>query len=477
MLFVLTLIPAYSIHQVSAADDAALLKDVPYVWQEINGFCTWAAESTVLQYFNLDLSLHDLFAATTIGFSWAYIKYQDSMLIIPGALYQQVEPTKFMADLYGLNFSIYLDSSLPGAENAQQIWQKEGVSVGLLDDETQAFALLRATIDRGTPLILSVDPSWLPEDDYDYLREHDISGGGHAIVMVGYNDSTGVATIVDPGVGSFGENFGYPSDGRGNYTEITYTALNSAWKARGYITMVLEPMGDPVTDIADRLGPLVRDKLLGVSTSYNAYSASAYLWKYGETGFRQMSSDLTPDGLTQFLSQFKDRNDSDTFIASALVFIGVGLESQLTLQYLSYRKALEALPRLLPEQNLTDFVEAGSLALPHFQALASNISLIEPLNLTLHDSLAFKTFYNISAEFNKTLDIEQSLKDYSDELAIIDNHLLAIADSWKAAGQALAEIWPNDPFVLYGPYLILAGLGLGVTVIYVVWRITKRPSQ
>ncbi len=476
MLLILTLVPLYAVQPVSASSDAVLLDGVPYVWQEINGFCAWAAESVVLQYLGFDLTLHDLFAVSTIGFSWAYIKYQDTMLMYPGAIYQQVEPTKFVADLYGLNLTFYFDSEMAGIEEAQKLWEGQGINIGLLDGETQAFDLMRETLDKGIPLILSVDPSWLPSDDYDFLREQGISGGGHGIVVVGYNDTNGIVTIIDPGVGSFGSNFGYPYDGRGNYTEMTYTALNNAWKARSYITTVFEPIGEPVEDVDSVLGPMVRDKLLGVGTTYNPYSSAAFIWKYGEAGFRQMSSDMSVQGLNGYLSQFQDRDDAESFIASLLVFIGLGLESQITLQYLSYRTAIESLPKFITQHDLSEFVVKGSDALQHFEALASNKSLIDPVNFTEHDSFPFNTFYNISSAYNDTKNLEASLQLYSDELDQIAEHLLGIADSWKAAGEVLAEIWPNDPFILYGPYLLIGGFGIGVVALYVIFRIKKKSS-
>ncbi|MHA2084727.1 MAG: hypothetical protein ACXABD_13300, partial [Candidatus Thorarchaeota archaeon] len=60
-----------------------LLSDVPYVWQEINGFCAWAAVSMALQYIDVDLNLHDVFAASTIGFSFVNIRFNDTLLVFP----------------------------------------------------------------------------------------------------------------------------------------------------------------------------------------------------------------------------------------------------------------------------------------------------------------------------------------------------------------------------------------------------------
>ncbi len=454
-----------------------LLQQVPYVWQEINGFCGWAAASIALQHIGVDLSLHDIFAVSTIGFSYAYIHYNDTILTYPGAIYTQAEPLDFLADLYGVNYTIFLSEDLTGATQYEQYWESQGINVGLLGSEAEAFNLMRQSIDAGYPLIVSVDPVWLPASDYDILREDDASGGAHGVVIVGYNDTRGTATIMDPGVGSFGDQFGFPDDGRGNYTEITYTALNNAWSNRYYISNLLKPVGEKVSDYSDRLGTMVRDKLLGVGSVYAPGSSSAYLWRYGEQGFRLMSEDLAVSGLTEYLSIFDGIDNERLFKSSVLLFIGLGIESALTIQYLSYRKAVKVLPSLMPDVDLTDFVSAAESALPHMEALSSNVSLIYPGELNRLEGIISKTFYNMSQEYNRTGDMAGTLQQYSSELDTISAHLMGVADGWLAAGNALAQIWPNDPLIVYGPAIVLGLAVVGVTVIFAVIKIRSKPSQ
>jgi hypothetical protein len=114
----------------------------------------------------------------------------------------------------------------------------------------------------------------------------------------------------------------------------------------------------------------------------------------------------------------------------------------------------------MSDVNLTDFTAAGEQALPHFKALADNSSLINPGNLTFRDSPAFGTFWHIADIYNST-----------------GEHLLGIADSWQAAGNALTEIWPNDFLTVYGPIVAIAGMAVVALVIATVWWIRKTPSQ
>jgi hypothetical protein len=464
---------AHMIH----AENSALLANVDYIWQEINGFCAWAATTIAMRYAGIEVDLHDVFAISGIGFSFAYINYNDTLLIYPGALYQQLEPTAFMADLYDLNLTAYYSSELTGAIEQQQIWESQGISTTLLDGQSDAFNLMRDSIDEGYPLIISVDPAWLPASDYDILREQGLSGGGHGVVVVGYNDTEGVATIIDPGVGSFGENFGYPDDGRGNYTEITYTALNNAWSNRYFISILLKPDSGQIDDMNSKLGPYLRDRLLGEGTSYAPLSASAYLWQYGEAGFRGLSADMTQDGLYSYLSLFDGIDNERGFKTSVLLFIGLGLEAQITLQYLSFRSALPRLSKFMTDIDLSEFISTAELSLPHFEALTDNTTLVFPGSITSHDSLISNTFTGIASSYNSSGQIDSALNEYSTNLDEISNHLLQIANSWRDAGSILSEEWPTDPLMGLGiPILILSVAALAAVVLLFLY-IRRNSSQ
>jgi len=459
-----------------------ILPPVSYVWQEINGFCAWAATAIAMQYAGAEVTLYDIFAATTIGFSFAYFNVNDTVLMFPGALYSQAEPTNYVADLYGLDYTLYVGSTIPALEQNLQVWESEGLTVGTLGGEDDAYDLFRDTIDSGYPLLISVDPSWLPAPDYDILRNQGLSGGGHGIVLVGYNDSAQTATYIDPGVGSFGDAFGYPVDGRGNYSQITYSALTTAWSNRYFISNTFIPDAEtPLTPDGtpdDSLGPFIRDKLLGVGSIYSPNSANAYIGSFGEQAFRAMSTDMTVDGITSFLSIFDGIADEVHFKASAIMFIGLGLEAQVTLQYLSYRTALQALPAIMSNTNLTDFSIAGAEALPHFEVIADNSTLIYPTNITKATGFVATTFKAIADSYNASGDVDTAFAPYADELTDISNALLGIADAWKAAGDELAEIWPAGNFMDQNGPLLAFGIGGAVVVVVLfIWWSTKKPSQ
>jgi hypothetical protein len=463
-------------HAIASLSEG-LVPNVPYVWQEINGLCAWAATSVAVQAAGVDLDLHDVLAATSVGLSFAYVRYNDTWLMYPGAIYMQAEPTQFLADLYGLDLTMYLGTSTPSVDQLVDVWQGRGINVGTLDGQIDALDLMRSTIDEGYPLLISVNPAWLPAVDYDYLRDLGATGGAHGILLVGYNDTESSATIIDPGVGSFGDNFGYPVDGRGNYTKITYTNLIQAWSDRYFITVLLKSGGTPAENPSMFLGEYIRDRLLGTSASYYADQSTAVLWRFGEGAFRGLSEDFTVQGLTEYFDVFTGMEGEREFKASLLMFLGLGLEAQVSLQYLSYRTGLESLPRLMPDVDLSDFMSAGRLALPHFEAIADNSTLVSPNNLTAYTGPIASLFMTITDSYNSTGDLETVLTAHQTALNEISNHLLGIADSWLAAGNALAEIWSNDPFVIFGPFIVAAAFAVGALVVVVIIYVRKTPSQ
>lgn len=455
----------------------AILPPKSYIWQEINGFCAWAAIAMAMQYAGIDVSLYDVFAASSIGFSFAYFHINDTILMFPGAIYSQLEPTDFIANLYGINYTLYVSSDIPYIDENIQIWESEGISVGVLDNEDAAFNLMRETIDSGYPLLISVDPTFLPASDYDILREEGISGGGHGILLVGYNDTLQSATILDPGVGSFGDDYGYPEDGRGNYTVISYYDLRRAWSPRYYIANTFIPGKTPLANPNAQLGQLIRDKLLGQGSIYSPYSANAYIGQFGQAGFRALSSDMTAEGLKTYLSIFDGIDDEVEFKASVIMFIGLALEAQVTLQYLSYRTALDALPEIMNETDLTDFTTAGERALSFFEELADNSSLINPTNLTRATGFVASTFRAIADSYNTSGDIDAAFAPYESALDDISEALLGIADSWRDAGNELAKYWPNDFLSQYGIYLAFGVGGVVILLVYFFWWNKKRPSR
>ncbi|MHA2286336.1 MAG: hypothetical protein ACXABZ_10765 [Candidatus Thorarchaeota archaeon] len=147
---------------------------VPYVWQEINGFCFPSALSMVLQGMGLDLSLYDILAASGSGFSMVGVSIDEAMTFYPGVMVRQIPWFEFFTDLYGLDMQFYLDSDTDYGWNAMQILEQWGSDCVDYADSTLVTPrnVMRESIDAGYPLAISVDTFFLPVEDWDITREY-----------------------------------------------------------------------------------------------------------------------------------------------------------------------------------------------------------------------------------------------------------------------------------------------------------------
>ncbi len=412
--------------------------DVPYVWQEANGLCYWSALSMALQYIGIELDLYSLFAASGCGLSSFYVRTEDIMTLVSGPMLRPTVTTiSAIGGLYGVNFTYYVDYTTElGSIYAYRVWS-QGYDFVHLEGRTPMFDMMQETIDLGYPLLISVDPYYLPVEDYDVLRAYGltsaVTGSGHSIVVTGYDELYDVAYVLDPGVGVIGNDPGYPEDGRYSYN-VSYTALNLAWEALGYSSLRVMPGDGPQADLDSRLGEYVYGRLSGNRTSYLKGYGDLYYVSVGEKAFRGMGLDMTINELVRYIEEF---NTTQTRMY-ALMGLGLSTESMMTHQYLSYRTALEVLPELLPDADLDVFIERGSDALPHMASLSHNESLTSLGALPTHDSLLMNTFMGIALRYNDTGNLRASITEYSEDISTISGHLLAIADSWRDAADALA---------------------------------------
>ena len=458
-------------HTYSLAD-VGMVTDAPYVWQEINGFCHWASVSMVVQSQGIDLDLHDVFVASTLAFSIAYVRLDDAIVVAPGSILRQLPSQKFLCDLYGLSMSVFVDPSTGIGASVYQILVGQGIEFIEVSGASEALDLMRDSIDQGIPLILGVDPYYLPPEDYDIAREYGITvaqyGGGHSVILVGYNDTSQTATIQDPGVGAFGDNFGYPYDGRGVY-DMNYTALVNAWGALGFLTNRLVQASEPAADFDSRLMEMIIGRLYGTRDAYMPDSDDTFFVTFGADAFEAIALDLTVESFTAYFDEF----DDDLTKYYMLVDLALQIEGACTLQYLSLRKALKAIPALLPDNDLTWFISACEKALPHLDALSDNATWVSP-NLSSYSNLIWDTFIEIADIYNSTHSYESAFAACQTEIDEIKSHLLAISDAWNTAAYELEGVLQGNPLLAGMPTTLLGVSALGVIALIVVVALRRR---
>lgn len=440
--------------------------DVPYVWQQLNGYCHWAAISMVLQSAGVPLDLSGVFAASGIGFSTYMVRDDATLHFWPGPWVRQMAPVMILSDLYGLNLTFCIDTESGLGATSMQRLELMGLNYTRLNGAVDAFAVLRDTIDAGYPLSLWVDPYYLPPEDYDIVRELNLTSaqtsGGHAIVVVGYNDTAQTAQVMDPGTGACEPNYGFPSDGRWYYS-INFTTLNDAWAAIGYGTIIMKPASGPLEDFDNQFLNLMCARLLGDRASYAPDLIHEPTVTFGATAFRQLALDFSPSGLTAFLDEISPLTTIRQAHINTLAVYGSYVETMLTVQYWAYKGALDPLPQIVTEYDLTHFIEIGKQALPHFAALSHNSSLTV-IGSSTHQSLLTDTFSGLASDLQSSGNFAQTLMQYSTQLTEISGHLSAIAQIWETAGLYLSTLLGQNP----GPTMVFLAIGISIISCVVV---------
>lgn len=451
---------------------------VPYVWQEVNGFCFPSSLSMVLQSMGLDLSLYDILAASGSGFSMVSMSVDETMTFFPGVMVRQIPWFEFFTDLYGLEMQFYLNSSTEYGWNAIQMLATLGCDITDYagSDLITPMNVMRESINSGYPLAIGVDTYYLPVEDWDIIRDYvgplQPGGVGHAIVIIGYNDTVQRVQVYDPGVGLLGENYGYPDDGRWNYT-MTYSQLDDAWKSAGYVTFRVSNGTGLVGDFEEKLASYITQRLLGNRTSYFEGAENFFYLGTGANAFRGIGLDMTLEAIRDYCFNYLEVDKP-----AAIRLLGHNLEVMMTMQYLAFRSSLDSLPDLLPSKNLQPFLIAASEAIPHMEALSHNASITSGIDISVRDTLLYNTFFGMASSFEISHDLDYSINEFSSELEEISIHLFAIADAWEAAGYALSQELDESGNILDNNLTVVIGGGATILIIgmiLVVWR--RKPNE
>ncbi|MHA1138355.1 MAG: C39 family peptidase [Candidatus Thorarchaeota archaeon] len=464
------------VFQVSQTPDAAYISDVPYVWQEVNGYCMSAAFSMVLQSMGIDLTLDDLVVGMGTAFSAMYVGIDDSRMFLPGVMIQQPAYLEFFCELYGLEMTRYLDPREPFGSQGAWNFDRFGLEwINFADSSSPSpFDVLKETISAGIPFVVAADIFYLPPEDYDIFRQFgvplDENGIAHAITIVGYNDTSNEIYIQDPGVGLFNPHYGYPEDGRWNYT-MSYYNFNRAWKSAGYVTFKVTQESDPVENFEATLGEFLVQKLRGNRTAYFDGLENLYYLSPGKDAYSGLGLDLTVDCIADYARYFMEVDKDE-----ALLRLGHMTEMFLTMQYHGYHTALDSIQGILPRVELTDFIDAADDALPHFEALTCVESIQSAAGVISRDTLLFSTFEDIALDFQSSGDLEGSIGNHQERLNDISEHLFAIADSWDTAADALEEALdlPVDTEPLEGSMPVVIGGSVIIILVVAIYLVKQR---
>jgi hypothetical protein len=414
-----------------------------------------------------------VFAASGIGFTAGYVRYEDTWSFLPGSTYRQQSTLITIADLLGLEVEFYMDTDSTDLGPLFSLTlEAYNVSWTEIDGWDDAIQILKNGIDSGFPVEVYVNLQNLPASDYDLFRDLGITetDPSHSILITGYNETSGTAQIMDPAIGLFDDPASFPDDGSWFY-EINFTSLNQAWLGL-YGTTIVKPGSGITEDFTHNLANYILDRLRGDRNSYAPGSEEVFFWNFGSNSFRAMAADLTDTGLSSYMDEF-DEYDLQTR-SLILQNLGFKIETSLTQQYESYRAAIDALPSVLPDLDLQEFVSEAELALEHFELFSDNSTVNTPF-YTASIKLVTKTFDNIAIQYEHVLDgdLSSAISVYEEDLAEIQTHLTAIANAWDAAADALERALQEDGTL----NLVLVSSSIVGIVVLVVVFIRRRSSM
>jgi peptidase C39-like protein len=483
VLLVLSLVGSPNIlgntHSLESVDDSydqyypassGYVTDIPFVWQQTNGFCYWATLSMALTNIGFDLDLAEICAATGIGFSASYIRYEDTLTFISGSSYKQQSTLETVAEILGFEVEFYMDSDTTDwAHLFSLTLESYNVNWTEIDGWDGAFQVLKNSIDSGFPVEIYANLQNLPADDYNLFRDLGITDPTptHSILITGYNETAGTVQITDPAIGVLDDPATFPDDGSWLY-DISFTSLNQSWLA-SYATTVIKPGNGEPEDFEKSLANYIVDRLRGDRNSYSPDAEEVFFWNFGSDAFRALASDFTETGLSSFMDEF-DEYDIQTR-SIVLQSLAIQIETFLTQQHQSYRVALNALPRVLPSLDLEDFVSAGEPAIEHLEVFSDNSTVNTPFYPS-GIKLVTKTFFDIASEYENDGDLSSAIAMYEEDLAGIRTHLNAIANAWDEAAAAL-ELELNGSGIPWLPSIS----GVGAIFVLTVAIVTRRRRE
>jgi len=137
----------------------------------------------IFKYYGINTSLHEVLYNSGIGYSLIYINHG---FIDSYQISQTPGERSFLATLYGLSYQIWYPdtSTVPDEECWQEYWTRT-----------------KQNISKDIPVTTSVDPYSLPYLRKKYNITDNETHYGHAIVLVGFNDTNATVCYNDPAAG------------------------------------------------------------------------------------------------------------------------------------------------------------------------------------------------------------------------------------------------------------------------------------
>lgn len=449
------------------------IPNVPYVWQEVNGFCAWASLDAVFRYFGANTTLARLLDVSGTAFAFLYLRADPTLLFFTGPLGSQIPDTDFLAKTYGFDITWYFGEGTPGIEPIKPVLEEHGMNVTMLTSFTEGLEVLKQDLNNNIPVVVSINPlRFSTIRDYQALALPTAVIVGHGVVVVGYNNTH--IFVNDPGVGSFGNEYGYPTDQRGTYTPIPLEDFQLAWEDRDLLATKFLPKPD-FDFAAEKLYSHAIERIIAkLEGDESAYSYSQVTMWLGADAFLKMGADVQPGEFEEMLNNWDDYFEQNrTQLVTTVVSVKIAYLGALTLTYEAMQRAATDLFELLHGLDLyADALNSLSHALSQFEDLIDFSVLLflgdesKRINQTLFDE-AFDPLIQALKE-GKSLDTV--IQTSTTQFETLGAQITSIGTALKTFSEALkAAHAPYMPELRLVPHLALFSM-----IIVIVTEFVRR---
>jgi len=167
--------------------ESNLIENVPYVGQYDNFHCAFATKTMIINYFQKNTTLEEIIYLMGNAYSLYLSKISQSRIPTPGVFLSQAPiDSEFIAELFGLSFDYSFEGN--GISVKEEYWNSY-------------WNKIKENLSQNIPLETSVSPFKLSSIQNLYDLNENIwnkLNGGHAVVIVGYNESNETVCYNDP---------------------------------------------------------------------------------------------------------------------------------------------------------------------------------------------------------------------------------------------------------------------------------------
>lgn len=245
----------------SEPPDSHIIEGVPYISQETSFYCAYASFTMLLNNFeNINTTLQEVVYYSGIGYSLTYPSFMKKRMPISGTLSSQFpENVKFLTSLFGISPKSWSPEkdSIPEDKYWQEYWIR-----------------VKENISNNIPIITSVDPFKLSSFrnlvDFPNLFWNILGPGGHAIVIVGYNESNSSVCYNDPAMALFD----HPEYGTYAWMNLKdFNEANIRSQGTRYLINTYEQVSEPLSkqEAFNRTHKRNIEKLRGNLSAYDKY--------------------------------------------------------------------------------------------------------------------------------------------------------------------------------------------------------------